>query len=1215
MTSHDASESNGKPPGRRRPEEVDYAHRKRNLEWRDEWFYLVRSRNDERLADVLHRGLEHKRRLIEEQRDVVDHMAGYAPAGAGSPWFTIGPRNVNGRVKALAVHPTDPNTVYAGAASGGIWKSIDGGQSWRPLWDEQDTMACVAIAIAPGNPNMVYAATGEWTPGWGPGFPGTGLFVSTDAGASWTQRTGLTSRRVAQVLVSSSDAARVYVAGQSGFERSTDGGATWTTIRTGEVSDAVIDPNTPATLYINVRSDGIYKTTDAGATWAKLAGGAPSGVNADWIRLAIGRSGTAGTNLVLAKRSGTIYRSTDGGTSWTTLAGSHGSSSFHEWCNLLAVAPDDDNVILAGGVGAERTANGGTSWSGLGGLHADHHRATFAPSDSNFAYTSNDGGVYRSTNKGATWVKASHGLIVTQFYDLGAWATIGTVAGGGTQDNGTVMTTGGLTWRDIFGWDGGYFVVHPTDPRTMYAEHQNTDIHKSVDGGNTWVQRTAGLSGGTPWTGVLTMDPNAPDTLFVGTSLVFRTTDGCATAWVASSQTLVGSVTGIAVAESDSNRLYSCTDAGRAYRSDNNGATSPWTEISAGLPTAPITDIVVSHTNRDRVAVTVGGAGTGHVFLSTNAGAAWTNVTGNLPDVSNSSFAFDPVAANTFYVGTDVGVFRTTDGGATWQAFDNGMPTVPTTDLHVERSERLLTAATFGRGMYKVSISGSTEPVVDLYLRDSLLDTGERLPSPSGQPNPNDVADQVFWWESPDIKVDTTPYQVLDAVFDGVEFDEMLDQDPKRSEVNRFYLQVHNRGWQPATNVRVRAFLADASAGLPALPNALAPPDFNLTSMTNWTPIGPARTISVLEPNRPVIVSWDYSVPSTAATHSCLLAVVSSSEDPMTNSQTNVDQLVPGEKRVCLKNLHVIGGPAPAQTLATIAFHNARDFDDLIDIMIAPTEFSDGSIGLLLPPLTFADPDRALDGVEIVALREGEELGDFYRRRGDDVDVNWSEALQALDLTRLFEFSSSKVSALRGVQLARGEAMRGVLTLKGSRRVPPGRTQQFSVIQLQGGDVVGGSTYELRLAGTRGVKAVSRIRVILERVRVLDAHEPWFKGRADLRFFSCVAFNGEQTRHHHARVPRDGILKVSDSPGKNELSLDVCVFDGWVADSDQMEFSVLPIERDTFDADDTLARFRRGFTGPPEGWVGSYGPADQTAPDPEAQSDWQLWYRVESVPI
>jgi photosystem II stability/assembly factor-like uncharacterized protein len=1199
-----------------RREETDYANRKRNLEWRQRWFHQIRPKDDKELLQVWQRGLRHKRQMIEKQHGMMDHMAGYAPAGAGSPWFTIGPRNVNGRVKALAVHPADPDTVYAGAASGGVWKSTDGGQSWRPLWDQQDTMASVALAIAPGAANTIYAATGEWTPGWGPGFPGTGVFVSTDAGATWTPRTAVVSRRVAQVLVSPTDVNRVYVAGESGFERSTDGGVSWITVRAGQISDAVIDTNSANTLYINVRSDGIYKTTDGGTTWTKQAGGAPSSGNADWIRLAIGRSGASGSNLVLAKRSGTLYRTTDGGTTWTTLAGIHGDSPFHEWCNLLSVAPDDDNIILAGGVGVERTANGGTTWAGLGGLHSDHHRAVFAPSNPNIVYTCNDGGVYRSSDKGATWLKASHGLIVTQFYDIGSWSPIGTVAGGGTQDNGTVMTTGGLTWRDIFGWDGGYFVIHPTDPRTMYAEHQNTDIHKSTDGGNTWLQKITGLSGGTPWTGVLTMDLNSPNTLFVGTTRVFRTTDGCATAWVASSQTLVGSIKGIAVAESDSNRVYACTDGGHVYRSDDNGATSPWTDVSTGLPSAAVTDVVVAHNNRDRVAATVGGTGTGHVFLSTNGGTAWTNITGNLPDVAVSAFVFDPVNANTFYVGTDVGVFRTTDSGTTWQAFDNGIPNVPVTDLHVDRPASLLIAATFGRGMYKVSISGAAEPSVDLYLRDSLLDTGERFPSPSNQPNPNDVADQVFWWESPDIKVDTTPYYTPDLVFDGVEFDELLDQDPKRTQVNRFYLQLHNRGWQNATNVRVRAFLADASAGLPPLPNALTPPDFNLTSTVNWTPIGPAQSVAVLEPNRPVIVSWDFTVLSSAATHSCLLAVISSAEDPMANPETNVDLLINSEKRVCLKNLHVINGPTPQQQMTRIKFHNARDRDDLMDIVVSPVEFSEGTIGLLLPPLTFADPRTAFDGVQVYALREGENIGALYVRPGDKADPNCALALQQVDRTRLYEFSSTAVSALRGIRIARGGALQGIFTLKGSKRVPTGQTQQFSVIQMQGGAIVGGSTYVLRLNRARKLLPVSRIRIVLEKVRILDDHEPWFKGKGEFRFATSVTFNNERCRRHIARVPERGVLKIGDRPGSNERTLNACVFDGLVAESDRMQLAILPEEQDWLDPDDPLGRYYRQFEGPPESWVGIYGPDDEPAgSDPERQADWLVWYRIESVPI
>lgn len=1189
----------------------DYSQRKRNFEWRRQWFEQIHGRDTEGLAELWQRGFRQKLGMIKEQREIGDHMAAYAPAGPGSPWETIGPRNVNGRVKALAVHPTDPDIVYAGAANGGVWKSTDAGQSWRPLWDMQDTMAIGALAIAPGTPNTIYAGTGEWTPGYTYTFAGTGVFVSTDAGVTWTQRSGLASRRIAQILVSPTDSNRVYVAGASGFERSTDGGINWTTLRAGGISDALIDPVTPTTLYIYVTSSGLFKSTDDGATWIQLASGAPTGLN--WVRLAMGRSGAAGTNLILAKWNGTIYRSTDGGTSWSTLAGSHGSASYHAWCNLLSVAPDDDGIILAGGVGLERTANGGTSWSGAGGpLHADHHRAVFAPSNTSIVYTCNDGGVFRSSDKGANWLKTSHGLIVTQFYDLGSWTQIGTVVGGGSQDNGTLMTSGGLTWRGILGADGGYLIIHPTDPRTMYAEQQNTDIRKSTDGGNTWVQKTAGLTG-SQWVGIIAMDPNAPNTLFAGTSIVHRTTDGCATPWVVSSQAVSGVVSGIAVAESDSNRIYACSTGGNVYRSNDNGVTNPWTVVSAGLPAAGATDIVVAHNDKDRVAVTFGGTGHGHVYLSTNGGTAWTNVTGNLPDVPTSAFAFDPINANTFYAGTDVGVFRTIDGGASWQAFDNGMPNAMVTDLTVDRIGNLLIASTFGRGMYKVGISGAMVPSVDLYLRDDLLDTGERFPSPSGIPNPNDPTDTVYNWESPDIKVDTLPYYVPDGLFDGVEFDELADEDPQRTEVNRFDLQLHNRGWQNATNVSVRAFLADASAGLPALPNALVPPNFNLGAGA-WTPVGAAQTVPLLEPNRPVIVSWDYTVPSTAATHTCCLAVISSAQDPMTNTEVNIGLLMPNEKRVCLKNLHVVNSMSPQQTMETIDFHNALDKDDLIDIEIRPINFTDGTIALLLPPVEFVDEGKALDGVETYRLREGEDIGRFHGdgKRGFDSEA----ALARVDRSLLFEFSAQRPAALRGIKLAKGGVLHGVLTFKGSKRVPHGERQRFAVIQHQSGRIVGGSTYELRSDRARKLLPVSRIRVILEKVAILDDHEPWFKGRGEFQFTAAVTFNGEASRRHVRRVPERGALKISDKPGHNERQLDVCIFDGLVAETDFMAVSIQPMESDWPDSDDSLARFHRAFGDAPEAWVGRYGPDDEpAASDPERQKDWLVWYRIESLPL
>jgi photosystem II stability/assembly factor-like uncharacterized protein len=1215
-------------------ERRDYSKRNRKLEWRHNWFHLHRSYDDNELRIFLDNALDLKRKKIERQKQEATHQAAYSPAGAGTPWFSIGPRNVNGRVKSIAVHPTNENIVYAGAASGGVWKSEDGGQSWRPLWDMQESLAIGSIAIAPSAPSTIYVGTGEWTPPtWDPSFPGAGVYVSNDSGATWNRRPNVLARRIARILVSPTNPMRLYVAGESGFERSTDGGMNWTTIKTGQISDGVIDPNNADILYINVVNDGIYKSTNGGDNWTKLATG-PTGTNASWVKLAIGTRGTNRSNFLVAKNEGTIYKSTNGGTSWTTVSGSHGLG-YTGWCDMIAVAPDNEDIILAGGVELERTTNGGTSWSTPVDLHADQQMAMFALSNTDIVYECNDGGVYRSEDKGATWKKASHGMVITQFYDVGSWDTISTVAGGGTQDQGTNMTTGGLTWHNIFGWDGGYFVVHPSDPRTIYAEHQNSDIHKSIDGGNTWTQKTAGLSDGTPWTGVITMDLRNPNTLFVGTTRIFRTTDGCATPWAISSQVLGETVSCIAISPSDSNRVYAGTGEsiafgtgnGRIYRSDDGGATSPWADkTTATLPSSrPIMDIAVDYTDANRLVICYGGtnpSGTPkHVFVSANGGNSWSDISGNLPNLSVNAIALDPNNVNTIYVGTDTGVYRTTDLGVNWQAFDNGIPNVIVSDLHVDRHDNLLYAVTFGRGMYKLNIApASSEPAVDLYLRDSILDTGERFPSPSGQPNPNDVSDQVYWWESPDIKVDVSPYYSPDAVFDGVEFDEDLThEDPKRTETNRFYLAVHNRGWRAATNVRVRAFFADAHAGLPPLPNALIPPDFNLTSTAVWQPIGSAQPIPRLEPNRPVIVSWNWTIPASANTHSCLLAVVSSGDDPITTVETNVNNLIKSEKRVCLKNLHVVNslGPRPAQTLVSIKFHNAKKIEDLVDIIVDPVDFTEGTIGMLLEPIVFSNRNEALHGVHLYPIKEGEDVGEWYVRPGTKLEIDRNNQWQTIDRSQVYEFDASKNSEIRGIKIKPNQTIHAVVTFKGSHNVPYGRTQKFAIMQRQDGEIVGGSTYEVRLRRAAALLPVSRIRIVLEKVRILVDKDPWIKGRRKFHFMACVSFNNDPCRRHWSRVPQKEHYKISDWPRSKKRKIDLCVFDGYVAEKDNMLISILPGKEEWLDPEDKLSLYIRRFNGPPETWVGSYSSSNhkQGYTNGKKISYWQLWYRIESVRI
>jgi hypothetical protein len=471
--------------------------------------------------------------------------------------------------------------------------------------------------------------------------------------------------------------------------------------------------------------------------------------------------------------------------------------------------------------------------------------------------------------------------------------------------------------------------------------------------------------------------------------------------------------------------------------------------------------------------------------------------------------------------------------------------------------------------------------------------------------------------EIPDMKVDTPPFYVPDAVFDGVEFDEdVIHDDPKRGISNRFYLQVHNRGWQNATNVKVRAFFADASAGLPALPNALVPPAFNLTSTANWNPVGAAINIPVLEPNRPVIVSWDWTIPAGAATHSCLLAVVSSTEDPITTTETNVNVLIGAEKRVALKNLHVINGPAPVpeQEMVTMNFHNQEVGDGLMDIIIQSQNFVGGTLGLMLEKIELIDESKAFQGVEVIKLRENEYLGNWHNldTSKDKIMVAQNKYMEALDRTRLYEVRTGQMAEINGIKMKKEQAIRTLITLKGSKKVAYGEHQQFTIMQRQGGKIVGGSTFELRLKRPAKKLPVSRIRIILDRVQIRNDHDWWIKGKGEIYLYSSVIINHDSCRTYSKRLPETGVIKVSDKKGRNELELNLCLFDGYVADKESMTLKIQPMERDTFTPDDNLALYQKEFNNAAETWVGNYGPGDEIN-DKESLSDWLVWYRIESV--
>lgn len=1068
-----------------------------DVKGRDQWWYYQRAYPSDLIpVGTRQKALEHKRRMKGGHHS--------SPVAGVCNWISIGPRNINGRIRSMAIHPTNGDIVYAGAAEGGVWRSTDAGQSWYPLMQYELSIAVGALAIDPTNPNTIYAGTGEPTT-W-PGYEGVGVLKSTDGGATWSLTGAIGNGHIARLAIDPTNTNIVYCAGfPGGLYKTTNGAVNWSLILSGDVTDFVLNPSATNTLYAGIRNDGVYKSTNGGGTWTKLVGGLPAmASNRVMLSLCV-----ASPQTVYAKLDQTVYKTTNGGTNWTNL-GNHGGSTYGYWCTYVAVDPTDPDIVLAAGVSLERSTNGGASWTSvLGGtnweidrLHPDQHAMVFDPANHLRIYAGNDGGVYLSTDGCNTWKKVSDGLIVTQFYDVGISTATPSMLGGGTQDQGTDATVGGLTWHYLFDADGGFLVFHPTDPYTMYGETQNNWIRKSTDGGASWSGATSGLTGSGPWIGAIVMDEATPNTLFTGRQEVFRTTNGAAN-WSASSPTVGGSVLAIAIAPSNHQIVYAGTSSGKVWKSTDGGATlANWSDVtSAPLPNRYLKDIAVDPTDPDIIYVTFSGFSSstpttpGHVFRSADGGATWTDISGTppsiaaLPDIPVNAIEIDAHNPNILYVATDIGIFRTTNLGGVWTVFEPGFPQVAVEDLKLDESRDILTAATHGRGMWQIKVGpAATCFDVDIYIRDDFLDTGEQIPSPSNVADPfsvvrgGSIGDKVYRWQSSDIKVDTQPYYTPDALFDGVEFDrDLLHDNPVRTQLNRVYVQVHNRGPFNANNVTVKILWADATAGLPPLP-----PDFwtnypnDPSNITVWHPIGTYKAIPVLEPTRPVTLFWNWTPPATAATHSCILAVIDSLDDPIpaANKSLSVNWLIGNEKHIALKNLHVVNaspGPGPGPSTEINFYNDTKElqlYDFVIDRKFFPIE---GELSLKFSKLKTLRPlEQSVKGVEIV------EGGEGYRY--------------------MLRITSPKVAVIKDVILEPHEWVKAQIEITIPPEAKPGSRYRFTIMQRRGEEILGGSTYEVRTGvrltfGSYPFSKPQVLRAVLHAVPWVKLSEQIFPGQ------------------------------------------------------------------------------------------------------------------------
>src|ERR1700733_188405 len=695
---------------------------------------------------------------------------------SGLPIRPIGPAATGGRIADIvAVREGQRLTIYIGSSSGGVWKSVDGGTTFKPIFDKQPSLSIGSLAIDPSNPQTVWVGTGE---SWARNSVsvGTGIYRTRDGGESWEALGLADSEHISRVIVYPKDSNTVYACAlghlwngntERGVFKTADGGKTWNKLlfrndSTG-CAEMVMDPQDSNVLYAamwdvrrephNFRSggpgSGLFKSTDAGATWHELRKGLPEG-DLGRIGIAVAPANHARVYAVVeAKNHTALFRSDDGGDSWTEVNNSFNVSGRPFYFARLAADPKNADRVYKPGFFLTVSDDGGKSFSaafstseGFGeAVHGDLHALWINPDNPDQMLLGTDGGVYQSLDRAAHW-RFLNNLPVAQFYHVSADMADPYNVYGGLQDNGTWMgpsrAVDGIAnrhWRVIGGGDGFWAFSDPADADYAYAEYQGGMIsrfRKSTGEARDIkpLPRANEPEFRFNWNSPIHMSANHPGTIYLGGQFLFRSKDH-GESWDRISpdlttndparqhQELSGGLTIdnsdaekfetiYTIAESPKNGdvIWAGTDDGNVQVTRDGG--KHWTNVASNVTALPagtwVSTIEASHFDPATAYATFDGHAAGdmktYVYQTKDYGKTGTS----LSTAELSGYAHvvrqDLLNANLLFVGTEFGLFISIDGGAHWAQFKGGLPNVAVRDIAIQPRESDLLLATHGRGIY-----------------------------------------------------------------------------------------------------------------------------------------------------------------------------------------------------------------------------------------------------------------------------------------------------------------------------------------------------------------------------------------------------------------------------------------------------------------------------------------------------------------------------------